>query len=170
MGFAVFEDNEHIIYAAYEGVYRINIHTGDEEYLFHLISDSRIRYNDGTMDSKGRLLLGTTGYKCYLPQQNCLYSWDGKKGKDIITGTSISNGIAFSADDQLMYFVDTPTNRIARYYYDIETGNVLFDKYIIEITDGGSPDGICIDNNGYLYVAQWADIKSVNGISNQEKK
>lgn len=158
VGFAVFDDVNHIIYAAYNGVFRLNIHTGIEEFLFHLIEHKNIRYNDGCLDPYGRIILGTTGYKCLLENKNCVYSWDGNTSKTIISGTTISNGIAFSADNRYMFFVDTPTNRIARYIYK-SNGDVEFDKYVISIEDQGSPDGIFLDSTGDLYVAQWGGYK-----------
>lgn len=152
VGFAVFEDNDHIIYAAYEGVFRLEISTGKESFLYHLISDSQIRYNDGKLDPKGRLILGTTGYKCFKENQNALYSHDGNTAKVLVEGTSISNGIGFFKD--YLFFIDTPTRKVGRYLYD-ENGNATFDKYIVSIEGEGVPDGMDIDSQGNLYIAIW---------------
>jgi len=152
VGFAVFDGNEHIIYAAYQGVFRLNIATGEETFLYHLISDPAIRYNDGKKDPKGRLLLGTTGYKCFKEKQNALYSHDGNNSKILVSGTSISNGIGFYKN--YMFFIDTPTRKVGRYIYD-EEGNATFDKYIVSIEGDGVPDGMDVDEQGNLYVAIW---------------
>lgn len=159
VGFAVFDDDEHIIYAAYEGVYRLNIKTREEKYLTHLITEKDIRYNDGTLDPVGRLILGTTGYKCNAFGRNALYSWDGRIAKTLVPGTSISNGVGFSIDGRYMFFIDTPTRKVGRYCYNVKTGEAVFDKYIIEIEDDGDPDGMCIDDEGNIYVAQWGGYK-----------
>ena len=152
VGFAVFNGNDHIIYAAYEGVFRLNISTGEETFLYHLISDPQIRYNDGKKDPKGRLLLGTTGYKCFKEKQNALYSHDGHNAKVLVSGTSISNGIGFYKN--YMFFIDTPTRKVGRYLYD-DNGNATFDKYIVSIEGTGFPDGMDIDDQGNLYIAIW---------------
>lgn len=152
VGFAVFEDKEHIIYAAYEGVFRLEISSGKETFLYHLISDPNIRYNDGKMDPKGRLLLGTTGYKCFKEKQNALFSHDGKKARALVSGTSISNGLGFFKN--YLFFIDTPTRKVGRYIYDDE-GNATFDKYIVSIEGKGDPDGMDIDEEGNLYIAIW---------------
>ena len=152
VGFAVFDGNEHIIYAAYQGVFRLNISTGDEVFLYHLISDPTIRYNDGKRDPKGRLLLGTTGYKRFKEKQCTLYSHDGNSSKILVSGTSISNGIGFYKN--FLYFIDTPTRKVGRYIYD-EEGNATFDKYIVSIEGEGVPDGMDVDTEGNLYVAIW---------------
>lgn len=152
VGFAVFEDNNHIIYAAYEGVFRLNISTGEESFLYHLIDDPQIRYNDGKMDPKGRLLLGTTGYKCFKEKQNALYSHDGNSAKVLVNGTSISNGIGFYRD--YLFFIDTPTRKVGRYIYD-GNGDATFDKYVVSIEGDGVPDGMDVDEQGNLYIAIW---------------
>lgn len=157
VGFAVFKDCKKIIYAAYNGVYEVDITTKEEKFLFQANQNKTLRYNDGDFDPAGRLLLGTTGYKRFAKEENCLYSSkpDGSDLKIIVDKTSISNGIAFSPDSKYLYFIDTPTKKVGRYNYDISTGDCVFDKYVVEISGGGLPDGMCIDSDGYIYVAEW---------------
>lgn len=147
-------DKEHILAAEYHGIYRINLKSGEKTFITQLNENDKLRYNDGKMDTRGRFLVGTTGYKCLAENQNFLYSWDGNERKALISGTTISNGIGFSTDDKYMYFVDTPTQKVSRYFYDINTGNAKFDKDIIHIEEG-IPDGICVDVDDMLWVAQW---------------
>ena len=157
VGFAVFKGKNKIIYAAYVGVFELDITTGKDRFLFQANIDKTLRYNDGNYDPIGRILLGTTGYKRYAQGVNCLYSAnaDGSDIKKIVENTSISNGIAFSPDGRYLYFIDTPTKKVGRYFYDVKTGLCKFDKYIIEITGEGVPDGMCIDAEGNIYVAEW---------------
>lgn len=159
VGCALLDNNDHIIAAAYNGLYQIDMNTGKSEFLIQLNTEKDLRYNDGILDAKGRVLVGTTGYNCSAPNRNCLYSWDGQQIKKLVTGTTISNGIAFSKDNTKMYFVDTPTKKVGCYSYDIETGDSVFEKYVIEITDGGVPDGICMDDDGMLWTAEWGGSK-----------
>lgn len=157
VGFAVFKGGDKIIYAAHEGVYELDIATGCDKFLFQANTDRTLRYNDGDWTPEGRLLLGTTGYKRFAKNENCLYSAkiDGSEIKKIIENTSISNGIAFSPDGRYLYFIDTPTKKVGRYLYDMESGNCMFDRYVVEIEGNGVPDGMCIDEDGYIYVAEW---------------
>ncbi|MBQ9494589.1 MAG: SMP-30/gluconolactonase/LRE family protein [Treponema sp.] len=161
VGFALFKDNKTIIYAAYDGVYELDIDTGKDRFLFQANGNKTLRYNDGDYDPTGRILLGTTGYKRFAKGENCLYSanMDGSNLRKIVENTSISNGIAFSPDSKYMYFIDTPTKKIGRYEYDIKNGDCKFDKYIIEIKGDGSPDGMCIDKDGNIYVAEWGGFR-----------
>lgn len=154
VGCALLKDKDCIIAATYSGLYKIDISTGMSEFLIQLNQDTKLRYNDGILDSRGRVLVGTTGYNSLAKNKNCLYSWDGQQIKKLVTETTISNGIGFSTDDKYMYFVDTPTQKVSRYFYDINTGNAKFDKDIIHIEEG-IPDGICVDVDDMLWVAQW---------------
>ena len=55
-----------------------------------------------------------------------------------------------------MYYNDTPTGRIARYRYDAASGEISFDGIAVVLPEGsGSPDGMTIDGNDNLWVAQW---------------
>ena len=45
------------------------------------------------------------------------------------------------------------------YAYDPETGEAIFEKYVIEITDGSNPDGMCVDMEGMIWVAQYGGEK-----------
>lgn len=169
VGCAVIESGEYMLEAEYGGIYRLNVRTGEKEFVVQLNTDPMLRYNDGILDSAGRFLVGTTGYNCLAEKKNALFSWDGKHSKRLIDGVTISNGIAFSKDDKYMYYVDSPTKKVARYCYDINTGDIRFDKNIINI-DEGMPDGICMDLDDTLWIAQWGGGKvSKWDLNNGEK-
>lgn len=73
-----------------------------------------------------------------------------------LDSVTISNGIVWTADKRFMYYNDTPTGKVARYKYDASTGNIEFDGIAVTLAEGtGSPDGMTIDRNGNLWVAQW---------------
>lgn len=169
VGCVAIENEEYMLVAEYGGIYRLHIKTGKRQFLVQLNAKPMLRYNDGILDSAGRFLVGTTGYNCLAEKQNALFSWDGKCVRTLVDDVTISNGIAFSEDDKYMFYVDSPTRKVARYCYDIDSGNVSFDKNIINIDDEGMPDGICIDDNT-LWIAHWGGGKvSRWNISNGQK-
>ena len=84
-----------------------------------------------------------------------VFSYHEGHYKTIIDNTTISNGLAFSLDSKFLYFIDTPTKKVARYSYDLRTGEAEFEANVIEFKGAGSPDGMCIDNEGMLWIAEW---------------
>ncbi len=155
VGCAVFKDG-YILSAEEEGVFKINPDSSDSSLVVKINTDNRMRYNDGKLDANGRFIVGTKGLKQDYPEEAALYSWDGETVRTLVAGTTISNGIGFSPDNRYMYFIDTPVQKVGRYKYDISTGTAEFDKYIV--TDYSSevfPDGMCVDTDGMIWVAEW---------------
>ena len=64
------------------------------------------RFNDGKCDSAGRLWIGTMNKKVVRDAGN-LYSFDGNKLSLKHSGITISNGMAWSNDSRIMYYIDT---------------------------------------------------------------
>jgi sugar lactone lactonase YvrE len=136
------------------GVYRLNPDTGEREFVAHCAYGEDFRYNDGKFDPVGRLLIGTKGDSRDYEGEASLYALRNGKLAPIISGATISNGLAWSPDGGTMYYIDTPTGKVGRYKYDLETGDAKFEKYVIEIIGGGLPDGMC-ERNGCLWIAEW---------------
>ena len=67
--------------------------------------------------------------------------------------------MGFSNSGDYLYFIDTPTKRISKYIYDKENGDVCFEKFVIEIEGNGFPDGLCVDQNDNIWVAEWGGSK-----------
>ena len=84
-----------------------------------------------------------------------LFSYINGVSKVLLNDLLISNGIGFSHNGDKMYFIDTPTKKVAQYEYNLTTGDILFEKYIIEIDGAGLPDGMCVDLDGNIWVAEW---------------
>lgn len=154
IGCAVWTDADHLMVAAYDGIVSLNVENGSREYIDNILPNKSIRYNDGKLDPRGRFFIGTTGYKRFAENECCLYSYMNGERKTLIENVSISNGIGFSPDNQYMYYIDTPTGKVGKYNYNVETGEVSFDKYVVDVVDG-MPDGMCTDREGMLWVAQW---------------
>ena len=148
------EDNT-ILVASKNGFYEIDFNTLTKKIIFQIDIDESVRYNDGIKDPYGRILIGTMGYPEVVENKGEVFSYYKGQYKTIIKNTTISNGLAFSIDQNELYFIDTPTKKVAKYRYDKNTGNVNFDSFIIEFKGNGSPDGMCIDNEGMLWIAEW---------------
>ena len=67
-----------------------------------------------------------------------------------------SNGIGWSPDGEIMYYIDTPTSRIDRFRFDGESGSIGRRGVLAEIPESlGVPDGLAVDAEGCVWVAVW---------------
>ncbi len=155
VGCVVVDKNGLLLSAEKKGLFQINPQTGKRIFLTQPEPNERMRYNDGKLDAKGRFLFGTMGHLEEMPGKASLYSYDGSTCKTLVEGVTISNGIGFSKQGNKMYFIDTPTKKVGLYHYDLELGEAKFEKYIMEIPGKGFPDGMCVDIDDKLWVAEW---------------
>ncbi|CAH2054419.1 unnamed protein product, partial [Iphiclides podalirius] len=119
--------------------------------------------NEGKADVEGRFWVGTKGPQSgdnVVPDRGALYSVDQDSythARTHLKPVSISNGIAFAPNNSLMYYVDSPTQRIDAFDYDSLRGELSGRRTIIDLTtygyDDAIPDGMTIDNKGHLWVA-----------------
>jgi sugar lactone lactonase YvrE len=112
------------------------------------------RLNDGGCDPAGNFLVGTLAL-------------DGARGHEILVrierdetvtvvddDLTLSNGLAWSADGTLLYSVDSVPGTVWIRSYDAATGATGPRREWLRVTDG-LPDGICLDAEGYLWLAIW---------------
>jgi len=118
--------------------------------------DPTMRMNDGKVDPAGRFWAGTTDMD-HRPGLGTLYRLDPDLGvTPMLRQVTISNGLDWSLDGRTMYFIDTPTRRVDAFRFDTETGVIGDRRPAVAIRDGaGSPDGMTLDAEGYLWVALW---------------
>jgi sugar lactone lactonase YvrE len=114
------------------------------------------RFNDGKCDPAGRFLAGTMDMEEKSASGN-LYSFDaGKPPRKLLDGIRISNGLAWSPNYRILYYIDTPTRQVRAFDYDLETGNIDHPRVAVEIpSEMGFPDGMTSDMDGRLWIAQW---------------
>ncbi|BFP42755.1 SMP-30/gluconolactonase/LRE family protein [Flavobacteriaceae bacterium GF1] len=149
------KDYKKVMAASKNGFYEIDFNTLQATFSFQIEIEHDMRFNDGIEDAKGRFIIGTMGYPDVLPNRGKVFSYHKGEYEVIIENTTISNGLAFSMDNTLLYFIDTPSKKVARYSYNMVSGDVEFMDYIIEFKEKGSPDGMCRDANGNLWIAEW---------------
>lgn len=118
--------------------------------------ESGTRMNDGALDPAGRFVAGTMAHGAKAGGGS-LYVLDPDGTiRTLIDAVTISNGIAWSDDGRLMYYVDSATQAIDVMDYDVDTGSVSGRRRWVEIPeDEGTPDGITIDADGCVWVALW---------------
>lgn len=122
------------------------------------------RLNDGCVDSRGRFWIGSLSLEKAVGQC-ALYRLDrepGPAGQAALHVTRMldrvtnSNGIDWSPDDRVMYYVDTGTRRIDAFDFDAVSGTIANRRPLVTIEEaGGKPDGLIVDADGCLWVALW---------------
>lgn len=120
------------------------------------------RLNDGRCDRAGRFWAGTMNDGPREPTGS-LYrlNADGTCAK-LRGGIVIPNSIAWSPDDQVMYFADTYLNTIWVYDFDIATGAMRNERIFADCTgQAGHPDGSCVDAEGCLWNAEYGGSRIV---------
>jgi len=159
VGCVALMENGNLISAEKGGIFSINPNTKERIYLTQLESDNDLRYNDGKFDPVGRFLVGTKSEKDYFIEETVvkgkLFSYYNGIHKVLLNDLLISNGIGFSYNGEKMYFIDSPTKKVNQYEYNLNTGEIIFEKHIVEITDNSVPDGMCVDLDGNIWVAEW---------------
>jgi len=114
------------------------------------------RMNDGKCDPAGRLWAGTMD-EDHAPGRGALYRLDhDRRVTRMVSEVTVSNGLAWSPDGATMYYVDTPTQGVDAFDFDLATGEVANRRRLITIPgEDGSPDGMTVDSDGCLWVALW---------------
>ncbi|TVS99834.1 SMP-30/gluconolactonase/LRE family protein [Amycolatopsis bartoniae] len=123
--------------------------------LPELWQDKDVRMNDGGCDPDGRFYCGSMSYQ-ETEGRGSLYRLNADGSTELVlTGVTISNGLAWSPDGSTAYYIDTPTHRVDAFDYD--TGRGLTGRRpVVEIPEeAGSPDGMTVDADGRLWVALW---------------
>lgn len=115
-----------------------------------------IRFNDGKCDPEGRFWAGTLA-EDGTENAGKLFCLEGNLSvSEKLSGLGISNGIGWSPSGERMYYIDSVTQKILEFSYDGESGSITEPRVVVEIeTEEGTPDGMCVDREGMLWVALW---------------
>jgi sugar lactone lactonase YvrE len=118
---------------------------------------SDLRMNDGKAGPDGRFVGGTMTLGTAEPNAGALWSFEGPQARRLLGGVTISNGLCWSVDGGTLFYIDTPTQRVDAFDYDLASGTISHRRQIIEIDPSvGSPDGMCCDSEGGLWIALWS--------------
>ncbi len=155
VGTVVPATNGKLIVALQGSIEELDFETGELRELVRIEQDKPSnRSNDGKCDAAGRLWIGTMHVDAKL-HEGALYRFDGEL-KKILDNISISNGICWSADNRTMYYIDSSDYNIKAYDFNLASGDISNERVIVHIKEPDhTPDGMCIDKDGMLWVAIW---------------
>ena len=112
------------------------------------------RMNDAKADGTGRIFAGTKAEDGQA--SGALFRLDCDKSiTEVDNGYHIANGPAISADGRFLFHTDSALNQIFRLEI-LADGTLGSRRLFIEFPpEWGSPDGMTMDVDGYLWVAHW---------------
>lgn len=112
------------------------------------------RFNDGKPAPDGSFFAGTMG-KEIVDGVGSFYRLNKDGTADhLLSGITVSNGMAWTADQKTMYYIDTPTHCVYAFDYDNQSGNISQQRVAFHIPEEiGDPDGMCIDSEDMLWIA-----------------
>jgi len=110
--------------------------------------------NDAVADPAGRFWAGSMACD-QSPRNGALYRFDPDgRTHTVLTGLTIANGPAFTADGRTMFLSDTPLGHVDRFDVDPASGELSGRRPFLRFESGeGAPDGISLDADGFLWVA-----------------
>lgn len=142
--------------ASDRGLFIRDTKTGELTAYAALESNPNNRSNDGRVHPSGSLWVSTMGRKAEK-EAGAIYH----VAKGVVTrlygGVSIPNGICFSPDGSIGYFVDSAINHIMRVDLDPATGLPTGEATVFSDQSGnpGDVDGSVCDADGLIWNARW---------------
>lgn len=136
------------------GVAFINIENNTVQHIVNPEEGIGNRFNDGKCDASGRFWVGTMSLKEEENKGNLYVVENDLFIKKKIDNLTIPNGLAWNADNTIMYFINTPTDYVFAFDYNIENGEISNQRVAIDLShEDGHADGMTIDEEGMLWIA-----------------
>lgn len=156
-GAAVLTNRGTMIGALQNGFYELNEADGSSRFIADPEANlPENRFNDGKCDPQGRFWAGTMN----IPETSVsgnLYVLDPDGNvHHRIAGIGCSNGLAWNAAGDTMYYIDSPTREVVAYDFNADTSEITNRRVVFTVPEGnGFPDGMTIDAEDKLWVALW---------------
>ena len=134
----------------------LDFETGALEPIARLIEGVDDNLNDGACDRTGRFWVGSKA-RDWVSPIGALFRIDADLSVHRMDERiQLSNGMGWSPDDRTMYFIDSMPGEIYAYDFDAATGAIANRRVLVRIAEEhGLPDGMTVDAEGFLWVAQW---------------
>lgn len=138
---------------------------GNRRSIHHLVGEqlvelaqlhipARCRFNDATVDPKGRIWFGSMD-DAGEQRLGQVHLYDRGTITDVGASAAITNGPAVSADGQWLYHVDTLNGQIWRFDIGHEARLDNGQLFATIAPEDGTPDGVTIDAEDHVWVCLW---------------
>lgn len=106
------------------------------------------------------IILGTMDKDAVENHKGYLFRITKNKTETVLSGISISNGLAWNKANDKFYYIDTPTGKVVEFQYNAESGTISSkNRTVLDVSAHpdltGKPDGMTIDIHDNLFVALW---------------
>jgi sugar lactone lactonase YvrE len=163
-----FGPDGHLYAAASDGLYAVDVETGEVEMLTDQGGSRPLGFSDDLdIGPDGTVYFTEASWKFANPghgeisyhldmAENRPYgellAWDPASGETrlLVDGLYFANGVAMAADNQSVFFIETYRYRLSRYWLE---GQQAGEVEIIAENLPGIPDGVSSDGEGRLYIA-----------------
>jgi sugar lactone lactonase YvrE len=159
VGAAVPSADGSLVLATMSGFARLDFDAGRVTPIARVEADRpETRMNDGACDPAGRFWAGSMAFEFRTrPGAGALYRLDPDGRVTVmLSGVTLSNGIDWSPDGRLMYYVDSGTQRVDVFDFDVARGALSNRRPLVRIGAAtGVPDGLTVDADGFIWLAVW---------------
>jgi sugar lactone lactonase YvrE len=145
-----------LIVAFASGIALYDLVTGGIEWIARPDKNPRNRFNEGKCDRRGRFWAGTMDDRLSAHSAS-LFRVDPDLSVHRMLGEiGISNCFVWSLENDTFYFADSMDRRIYRFDYDHAAGRIANRSLFTDTTaQNVVPDGGTIDEEGFIWNAQW---------------
>jgi sugar lactone lactonase YvrE len=164
VGCLVLREDGALVVAAPEALLALDPETGATDPVARFEAEPvAVRCNDGKCDPEGRFWIGRLALD-HAAGVGSLVRYAAAAGsgfETVLTGLTIPNGLDWSADGRLMYFVDSVRPAVSVFDFDETTGALGNGRPFAGVDSypalpaSAVPDGLTVDEEDCVWVAVW---------------
>ncbi|HEY8014291.1 MAG TPA: SMP-30/gluconolactonase/LRE family protein [Dongiaceae bacterium] len=145
-----------LIVAFASGIALYDLVTGGIEWIARPDKNPRNRFNEGKCDRRGRFWAGTMDDRLSAHSASLFRVDPDLTVHRMLGEIGISNCFVWSLENDAFYFADSMDRRIYRFDYDHAAGRIANRSLFTDTTaQNVVPDGGTIDEEGFIWNAQW---------------